>query len=122
MKKILILFIICNLGIASMKVNAQYVDTKKVDAATKLYLAKPGYKTPYGETSSEEVKEQIVTLLSFHILRTSTSNAASRILLLASSASILSLSSLANLASASLSLVMGSFGCSQDVTPVRLLK
>jgi len=56
MKKILILFIICNLGFALMKANAQYVDTKKVDAATKLYLAKPDYKTPYGETNPEAVK------------------------------------------------------------------
>ena len=57
MKNILILFICCTLTILSVKVDAQYVDTKKVDAATKLYLAKPGYKTPYGETSSEAVKE-----------------------------------------------------------------
>ncbi len=63
MKKILILVIICNMGFASIKVDAQYVDTKKVDAATKLYLAKPGYKTPYGETSSESVKAVIDRVL-----------------------------------------------------------
>lgn len=57
MKKILIVFILYNLGFASFNVNAQYVDTKKVDAATKLYLAKPDYKTPYGITSPEVVKE-----------------------------------------------------------------
>jgi unsaturated rhamnogalacturonyl hydrolase len=65
MNKNLILFIIFNLGFASMKVNAQYVDTKKVDAATKLYLAKPGYKTPYGETSPESVKAIIDRVLSY---------------------------------------------------------
>ena len=65
MRKILILFIICNLGIASMNVNAQYVDTKKVDASTKLYLAKPGYKTPYGETSPEAVKAVIDRVLHY---------------------------------------------------------
>ena len=65
MKKNSILFIICALGIASMNVNAQYVDTKKVDAATKLYLAKPGYKTPYGETSPEAVKAVIDRVLHY---------------------------------------------------------
>jgi len=65
MKKILILLVICNLGITAMNVNAQYVDTKKVDASTKLYLAKPGYKTPYGETSPEAVKVIIDRVLSY---------------------------------------------------------
>jgi len=65
MKKILILLIICNLGFASINVNAQYVDTKKVDASTKLYLAKPAYKTPYGETSPEAVKVIIDRVLSY---------------------------------------------------------
>ena len=46
-------------------VNAQYVDTKKVDASTKLYLAKPGYKTPYGETSPENVKAIMDRVLSY---------------------------------------------------------
>ncbi len=39
------------------------MDTKKVDAATKLYLAKPGYNTPDGETSPEEVKAAIDRVL-----------------------------------------------------------
>jgi len=65
MKKILISFIICNLGFALMKTNAQYVDTKKVDAATKLYLAKPDYKTPYGATNPEAVKALMDRVLSY---------------------------------------------------------
>jgi len=56
MKPIFILVTICILPFASIKVDAQYVDTKKVDASTKLYLAKPGYKTPYGETSPDSIK------------------------------------------------------------------
>ena len=63
MKKILISICICTLCFMFKSVNAQYVDTKKVDAATKLYLAKPDYKTPYGETSSEAVKAIIDRVL-----------------------------------------------------------
>ena len=65
MKKILIFFIICNFGFALLRANAQYVDTKKVDAATKLYLAKPGYNTPYGETTPENVKALMDRVLSY---------------------------------------------------------
>ena len=63
MEKPLLLFVTCCLAMASNIVCAQYVDTKKVDAATKLYLAKPGYHTPYGETSPEEVKAAIDRVL-----------------------------------------------------------
>ncbi|WP_297091802.1 glycoside hydrolase family 88 protein [uncultured Draconibacterium sp.] len=63
MKNTLILLIIASLSLASTKVIAQYVDTKKVDASTKLYLAKPGYKTPYGETKPEAVKGVIDRIL-----------------------------------------------------------
>jgi rhamnogalacturonyl hydrolase YesR len=65
MKKIIILVIICNLVITVKSANAQYVDTKKVDAATKLYLAKPDYKTPYGITSPEAVKAIIDRVLHY---------------------------------------------------------
>nr|WP_235294902.1 glycoside hydrolase family 88 protein [Portibacter lacus] len=41
------------------------MDTKKVDASTKLYLAKPGYNTPYGETSPDSVKALIDRVLYF---------------------------------------------------------
>ena len=63
MKSIFTLVIICILGFAATKVDAQYVDTKEVDASTKLYLAKPGYKTPYGETSPDSVKALIDRVL-----------------------------------------------------------
>lgn len=66
MKQIFILLIIYILGSASINVNAQHVDTKKVNAATKLYLAKPGYKTPYGVTSPDAVKGVIDRV--FHYL------------------------------------------------------
>lgn len=65
MKKIFILINISSLVLASLNANAQYVDTKKVDASTKLYLAKPGYKTPYGETSPENVKAIMDRVLSY---------------------------------------------------------
>jgi rhamnogalacturonyl hydrolase YesR len=65
MKPISILAIVCILGFTSIQVHAQYVDTKKVDASTKLYLAKPGYKTPYGETSTDSVKALIDRVLSY---------------------------------------------------------
>lgn len=65
MKKILILICICSFCFMLKNVNAQYVDTKKVDAATKLYLSKPGYKTPYGETSPETVKAIIDRVLNY---------------------------------------------------------
>ena len=63
MKSLLTLVIICILGFASISVDAQYVETEKVDASTKLYLAKPGYKTPYGETSTDSVKALIDRVL-----------------------------------------------------------
>ncbi|MFK7978431.1 MAG: glycoside hydrolase family 105 protein, partial [Saprospiraceae bacterium] len=56
MKPFFILAIMCILQLAPTKIDAQYVDTKKVDASTKLYLAKPGYKTPYGEPSPDSIK------------------------------------------------------------------
>lgn len=51
MKRIFILFIICNLSVISKNLNAQ-----AVDAYTKLYLTQPDYKTPYGETTPEQIK------------------------------------------------------------------
>ncbi|MCP4314356.1 MAG: glycoside hydrolase family 88 protein [Bacteroidetes bacterium] len=63
MKKNLVLCVVCCLAMVSNTIYAQYVDTKKVDASTKLYLAKPGYNTPYGETSQEEVKAAIDRVL-----------------------------------------------------------
>lgn len=55
----------CILGFATMKVEAQYVDIKKVDASTKLYMAKPSYKTPYGETSLDSIKAVIDRVLNY---------------------------------------------------------
>lgn len=70
MKKTHILVAIFTLGIKLATVNAQYVDIEKVDASTKLYLAKPDYNTPYGETSLESVKSIMDRV--FHYLEEST--------------------------------------------------
>ena len=56
-KKILVKSLIfCTIVSVSNSTSAQYVNIDKVDASTKLYLAKPAYKTPYGVTSPENVK------------------------------------------------------------------
>lgn len=52
-----IVFPVCILLLVFSGLKAQYVETDKVDAATKLYLAKPDYTTPYGETSPDAVKK-----------------------------------------------------------------
>ncbi len=44
------------LFIVAGHLKAQYVEAQKVDAATKLYLSKPAYKTPYGETTPDKIK------------------------------------------------------------------
>jgi len=56
MRKIIHLFVGCFVAMGSASISAQYLETDTVDAATKLYLAKPAYQTPYGETSPDEVK------------------------------------------------------------------
>ena len=56
MKPIYYLLILVLLSLISIEASAQYVDTKTVDASTKLYLAKPGYKTPYGAPHPDSVK------------------------------------------------------------------
>ena len=57
MKKISILLLI--MCLLSDLVHAQYIDLKndKVDASTKLYLLRPSYETPYGETNKDTVKD-----------------------------------------------------------------
>lgn len=51
MKNIIKLVILCVVIVGTKNVVAQ-----KIDAGTKLYLSQPNYKTPYGETSTEEIK------------------------------------------------------------------
>ncbi len=65
MKIIRNLLLVCFLTMVYMSLCAQYVETDKVDAATKLYLAKPGYKTPYGETTPDAVKAEIDRVLAY---------------------------------------------------------
>ena len=72
MKKLVHFLIVCGFVLVCSSANSQYVDTKKVDASTKLYLAKPGYKTPYGETSPEAVKAIIDRVLHYLVEATPT--------------------------------------------------
>ncbi len=65
MKKLVDFLIVCGFVLVCTSANAQYVKTDKVDASTKLYLAKPGYKTPYGETNPEAVKAVIDRVLHY---------------------------------------------------------
>ena len=65
MNKIYLILLVFNLLVVVIGTNAQYVETKKVDAATKLYLAKPGYKTPYGEINPEQVKSVMDRILNY---------------------------------------------------------
>jgi len=65
MKKIFILCMIGVLGIASTKLIAQDVDAVDVDAHTKLYLSKPDYNTPYGETTPDQIKVIIDRVLTY---------------------------------------------------------
>lgn len=58
MKNILNLVILCILIFGANNVSAQ-----KVDAGTKLYLSQPDYKTPYGESSPEQIKSVIDRVL-----------------------------------------------------------
>ncbi len=65
MKKILSLIAALFVVTITGNVHAQYVDAKKVDAGTKLYLSRPNYETPYGETSPEQVKAVIDRVLNY---------------------------------------------------------
>lgn len=56
-----LLLYVCNctlfLFVNSMLANAQYVSGKGNDVTTPLHLMKPDYQTPYGQSTTESVKE-----------------------------------------------------------------
>lgn len=63
MKNSLYLFVASCFLFVCTNVNAQYVETNEVDAATKLYLSQPDYETPYGVPSADEIKSVIDRVL-----------------------------------------------------------
>ena len=65
MKTTFRLLVVCSLATVFANISAQYVETDRVDASTRLYLAKPGYKTPYGETTPEAVKALMDRVLNY---------------------------------------------------------
>jgi rhamnogalacturonyl hydrolase YesR len=60
MRNILLIISICSLCLITKDLNAQ-----EVDAHTKLYLSKSDYKTPYGETSPEQIKNVMDRVLTY---------------------------------------------------------